>query len=207
MPGEDRTVADAEEADLLRRTAAGDRSAFAALVKRHQAAVLRLARALTAQAASAEDVLQETFLAVYRHAGTWSGEASVRAWVLAIARHAAARHGRRHAGEPDRLVPLEVLGENAGWGAEGPRLDTPEDAALAAERRRTLEAALGRLSPEDREVLVVRDLEGLPGPEAAALLDLPLATLKTRLHRARLRLMGELRRAGVTGAEEDDHGA
>lgn len=87
-----------------------------------------------------------------------------------------------------------TLGLQAGWGS-----DNPEALALAAERRDTLARALESLSSGDREVLILRDIEGLRGPEAAEVLGLGERALKSRLHRARLRLAVALR----SGAEMD----
>lgn len=160
---------------------------------RHQAAVWRFARSLCRDPAVAEDVLQETFLAALRGGARFQGEGSARPWLFTIARNRAHRHFRRRAGEPADHQPLDALGVAAGWG------DDPEAALDRARTRADLAAALERLADGDREVLLLRDLEGLTGEEAAAVLGLPLATLKTRLHRARLRLAAALR-------EGDRHG-
>ncbi len=94
--------------------------------------------------------------------------------------------------------PLMTLGREAGWGS-----DDPEALAIAAERRDTLTRALQALSPGDREVLILRDIEGLSGQEAAEVLAITGAALKSRLHRARLRLARALRvsaEINLTGA-------
>lgn len=187
--------AEAAEGDreLIRRAAAGDREAFERIVERHQAAVHRYIRSIVHQAAAAEDALQETFLAAWRAAGTFRGEGGARPWLLAIARHASARQFRRRAGEPADTTPLEDLGREAGWGGEA----DPEAQALRRERLEILSAALAALAPDDREVIVLRDLEGLTGEEAASVLGLELPALKSRLHRARLRFAARLRREGA----------
>lgn len=84
--------------------------------------------------------------------------------------------------------PLMTLGCEAGWGT-----DNPEAMAIAAERRNALTSALQSLSSGDREVLILRDIEGLNGPEAAEVLGITSRALKSRLHRARLRLAKALR--------------
>lgn len=194
MPGED---ADGLiDRALLARCAAGDRDACGAFLARHLDAVHRFARAVAGDEVAAEDAVQETFLAALRSAGSFQGEGA-RAWLLTIARNAVHRQHRRRAGEPPRFEPLDALGAAAGWGAED---DGPEAALLDAERRAAFGAALDALSPEDREVIVLRDLEGLSGDEAAAVLGLPLATMKTRLHRARLRFAAALRTGAPHGA-------
>jgi RNA polymerase sigma-70 factor (ECF subfamily) len=156
-------------------------------VVRHQDAVLRFLRLTGGDGPDAEDALQETFLTAWRAAGTFRGEAGARAWLLTIARHALSRLRRRRSGEPQALVPLEALGLEAGWGGTTP--------FQAVEDRVALEAALARLEPEEREVILLRDIEGFSGAEAAQILGLAVPALKSRLHRARLRLMSLLRRA------------
>lgn len=175
--------------DLIARAAEGDRRAFELLVERHAAAVLRLATAVSGDPVAAEDALQQTFLNAYRSASGFRGDASVRTWLLSIARHAAYRVRPRN--EREELVeePLMKLGVDAGWGSPD-----PEAIAIAAERTGALREALSMLSPEDQEVLILRDLEGLRGAEAAELLDISERALKSRLHRARLRLAVVLRR-------------
>lgn len=175
------------DAALMVRVAARDRAAQAELVDRHQAAVLRYARALCRDDAHAEDTLQQTFLDALRGASTWSGAASLRGWLLTLTRHAAYRGVRRRAGEPDHFVPLHQLGLQAGWGAD------PEARATAAHDRARLLTALDRLAPASREILVLRELEGFTGPETAARLGIGLAAAKSRLHRARLELAAALR--------------
>lgn len=180
--------------DLVAQTAAGDRRAFDCLVERHAAAVLRLATAVTDDPASAEDAMQQTFLSAYRNAASFRAEASVRTWLLTITRNAAYRLRSKQSREDLMEEPLMTLGLQAGWGS-----DNPEALALAAERRDTLARALESLSSGDREVLILRDIEGLRGPEAAEVLGLGERALKSRLHRARLRLAVALR----SGAEMD----
>ena len=193
MPAE---AANLEDLSLLRRAGEGDREAFDRLVVNHQSEVVRLARALTSSPTLAEDVLQETFLAAWRHARDFRGDSAVRTWLFTIARNKAARALRLRAGEPADKVGLQELGAEAGWGEK----PSPEQAAAASEQRRILYRALESLPEMERTVIVLRDLEGLSGPVAAEVLGLPLATLKTRLHRARLRLMAALRRGGSHGA-------
>ena len=169
----------------MARLAHGDAQALDPLVDRHQAAVLRYLRALTGSEQAAEDALQETFVAAWRGAAGWRAEGSVRGWLFGLARRQAARTWRLRAGEPRKPEPLEELAIQAGWG-------DPEADASAHEDASRLQAALDRLEPEDREVLILRDLEQMSGPEAAQVLGLGLAAQKSRLHRARLRLMAAL---------------
>lgn len=176
------------DGELLRRTAAGDHGAFAVFVDRHQGAVYRFLTARTGSDADCEDTLQETILAAFRGCESFQGDGSARSWLFGIARNLSRRIYRKRAGEPDEMVPLEELGLQAGWG----RPDWDETFLEQLERQDTLEKAMGQLSPRDREILVLRELEGFSGEETAELLELSLQAMKSRLHRARLRLAAEL---------------
>lgn len=188
MPGESNLC---EDGELVARAARGERAAFAALVERHQRAVFRVARGLTRSDDAAEDVLQETFLAALRAIGQYRGEASVLGWLCAIARNAALRRGRRADQVPYEPVALEALGADAGWGQPD-----VERLVAAAEDRQRLGQAMTALPEEEREVLLLRDVEGLSGEEAAHALGLSMAAMKSRLHRARLHLAVLLRGQG-----------
>lgn len=176
------------ELALVRRSGQGDREAFDTLVIRHQASVFRLARYLMGTSEEAEDVLQQTFLSAWQGARGFRGESGVRTWLLSIARNASLSRRQRAAREPIDRTSLDDLGIRAGWG--GP---DPEQLAEAAEQRDHLAAAMATLAPEEREILTLRDLEGIPGDEVAAMLGLGLAAMKSRLHRARLSLGAAVR--------------
>jgi len=183
------------DAELLAQTAAGDRSAFDRFVERHQAAVLRLLRTGAASEADAEDAFQEAFIAAWRAAASFSAGVTARGWILTIARNALHRQYRRRVGEPAAFVPLDELERDAGWGSEEP----PDAVLERLEDRASLERALGDLTPADREVLVLRDLEELSGDETAAVLGITLRAMKSRLHRARLRLAAALKEGSHAG--------
>jgi RNA polymerase sigma-70 factor, ECF subfamily len=175
------------DAELLARSAAGNREAFDAFVLRHRVGLGIYLRSLSRDA-STEDALQEAFLSAWRHAGSFRGEGSARAWVLAIARNALFKKLKPAVGPtPEDLVPLDVLGRAAGWGAE-PSED-PREMLLDQD---AVQRALARLGETDREALLLKDVEGLRNDEAAALLGMELAAFKSRLHRARLRFIAAL---------------
>lgn len=175
--------------ELLAGSARGDRAAFGEFVQRHEASLWRFARALAHDEAEAEDVLQQTFVAAWRAAGELEQDDG-RAWLLAIARREAAHLGRRRSARHERERSLEELGEAAGFGDPAA---TPEQATARLEEHGLLERALAGLKPREREILVLRELEGQSGAEAARLLGLSVPAEKARLHRARLALAAELR--------------
>ncbi len=175
-----------EDLELLSQTVCGDAGAFEVLVLRHRETVWRFARSLTRDEAAAEDALQETFLLAWRNAASFRGEGSALGWLLSIARHAVYQQHRGRAGEPERLESLAELGEAAGWGAD----PDPLDALVVKDE---VERAVARLSLEERELLLLREVEGLSNEECAGLLGVGLPALKSRLHRARLRFVAHLR--------------
>ena len=190
-------VATLTDEDLVARAATGDTSAFEALVTRHQQRVHRIASRLTESEADAQDVLQETFLAAYRRLGSFRGEARFSTWLCRIAANAARmqrRGQRRRPTEPldDYLPAFDADGVHAAGPAElevASRADEILDRkALAARAREGLE----RLPDAYREAFVLRDLEEMTSEEAAETLGISAATVRQRVHRARLMLRGWL---------------
>jgi RNA polymerase sigma-70 factor, ECF subfamily len=167
---------------LIRRCAGGDRAAFDTLVGRHGDALWRFATRACAGEADAADALQEALVAAWRGAATFRGDAAARTWLYQILLHACRRRGRRRAGEPARHAPLEDAAAVASGGARA------DDRVAAREVGAAMERALEALGEEAREVLLLRDVEGLSGAETAAALGVELAAMKSRLHRARLDL-------------------
>lgn len=157
---------------------------------RHRAGVHRYARMLSGHDADAEDVLQQTFLQVWRSAGS-SDVTFVKPWLFTIARHALQRQRRRQVGAPEAEESLDSLGAAAGFADPSA---TPERFAIALEERSVVRAALAALSEADREVVVLRELEQWSGDDTARVLGLSLDAMKSRLHRARLRFVAEVRR-------------
>lgn len=173
----------ATDDDLIAAIARGDTTALATLHDRHGAAIRSVARAV-AREAEVEDVVQDTFLAVLEAAHTYRPSGACRPWLFAIARNAGRRRHRR-----DREVgdaSLFELGLAAGWGA-------PEQALSAEADADALARAIASLPPAEREVVILRDVEGWSGEDSADALGLGVSALKSRLHRARLRLMATLR--------------
>jgi RNA polymerase sigma-70 factor (ECF subfamily) len=168
--------------DLVRRSGAGDRHAFEMLVTRHEAPLYRFALRSCGGEREAEDALQDGLLAAWRGAAGFRGEASARTWLYQVVVNACHRRHRRRAGLAGEPEPLEAA---AAVPEEGSGL---EERAGAREVGRAIDRALATLSAEAREVLLLRDVEGLSGEETAAALGLGLAAMKSRLHRARLDL-------------------
>ena len=174
---------------LIGRVAAGDAEAFAALFRRRQGDVYRFALHMTASPSAADDVTQETFLAVMRDASRFDpARATVMAWLCGIARN----HVRRRL-ERDR--PLQPLDREADGADSDPRL-TAEDDPLGdltrAERVEALRGAVLTLPVRYREAVVLCDLQELSYADAAAALNCALGTVRSRLHRGRALLAQKL---------------
>ncbi|MCE2903347.1 MAG: RNA polymerase sigma factor [Gemmatimonas sp.] len=176
------------DAALLSAAAAGDAAAFATFMRAHQGAVHRHLVAFTGHH-DVDDALQETFIAAWRAAAGFHGGGSARGWLFTIARNVVRHQVRRRVDEPAQLESLDELAERAGWGSIPDERVRPE-AGLA---RELLAVAFDRLPPEEREVLTLRELDGLSGDETASLLHLTVPAMKSRLHRARLHLAAVLR--------------
>ncbi len=164
---------------------------LAALLLPHLDAAYDLARWLVRHDRDAEDVVQEAYLRAVRYADSLLGTDG-RPWLLAIVRNTALTFLRRRG--LLRSVPLESAPETV-----DETTPDPEVLALAAADRTRVRHALDALPVEFREVLVLRELEGLSYKEIAAVIDAPIGTVMSRLARARERLHRALRRSG----EED----
>jgi RNA polymerase sigma-70 factor, ECF subfamily len=198
--GERRTLPD--DRALLARLLAGDEAAFAAMVEAYSGPMLRLARAFVASQAVAEEVLQETWMAVLRGLPRFEGRSSLRTWLFRILTNRAKTRGIREG----RTVPFTSLGpaetpemEPARFEFDGnhwrqpPRsseADTPERLALLAEVRRLVEAAVEELPDKQRAVITLRDLELCSSEEVCNILDIAETYQRVLLHRARTRIRG-----------------
>ncbi len=179
--GDDARITDET---LIGRSAVGDPASFGRLVRRHQAAVFRFLQAAGADGEAAEEALCATFLAARRAAPRYRYEVSALPWLLTLARQVLRRRLPRRSDDPDG-DSLRDLARAAGWGADlsGPPLPSG----------RPIEDAFETLSPEDREILTLCDREYFTVDEAAQVTGLSELAVRTRLHRARLRLLAELR--------------
>lgn len=179
------------EAPVVERLRARDEAAFEELVGRHERAIFQLARRLLGDHEEALDATQEVFLRVFRGLPSFRGQASLRTWIWGIALNVCrSRLGSAARRLQQRRTPL-ASGDDDGDESLLPLPDSrpgPEQGAYGAELRRALERALAALSPEHREVVVLRDVQGLDYEEMAAVLGCALGTVKSRLGRARAAL-------------------
>lgn len=171
---------------LIEQTLGGNLRAFEILVQRHRDLVFRVASRIVGPE-DAEDVSQDTFLRAFHRLDRFRGEASFRTWLLQITQNAALSalgRAQKRTGvesqEPDEAVDSDATRQ-------------PATQLERRERRQRLEFKLRRLPSDYRSLLVLRDLEGLSYAEIAEVLDMPLGTVKGRLHRARGDLIDALR--------------
>jgi RNA polymerase sigma-70 factor (ECF subfamily) len=179
-------VTDRPDAELVAAAAAGDRGAFEAFYRRHAAWLTLRLRYRCADETLVDDVVQETFLAIWRGTASYREQpaAEVTGWLWRIASRRLIDILRGHSAR-ERLARLL---SRAG------RRDAPsaEDQVLVGVEHGDLAGALGRLAPELRAVLQATVLDGLTTGEAAVLLGIPAGTVKTRATRARRLLRQEL---------------
>ena len=176
---------------------AGDEMAFERLVVRHRQRVFRLARRLLGDESDAQDVTQETFIQVYRKLSSFRHESLFSTWLYRIATNAALMrrraHSRRRTESLDSFEPrFDDTGTHAATAAElsiPSLLEEALDARILAER---VQAAVDRLPDLYRRPFVLRDLEELDTAQVAELLGLQVATVRQRVHRARILLRGYL---------------
>jgi RNA polymerase sigma-70 factor (ECF subfamily) len=194
---EARFVPSAEE-QFLERLRAGDAMAFNRLVEERHGDIYALLYRLTEDPEEARDLTQETFLQAFRHLASFRGEADLRTWLYRIAVNQARNRWRWwKRRRRDRTVSLDApvsegVDAPLSAGLAGDEGLDPERQALAREREAVLHAALQTLSRPYREVIVLRDIEGLSYEEVAAALDLNVGTVKSRLNRGRTELRRRL---------------
>lgn len=173
--------------ELVERTAAGDREAFATLYRRHQGAVYRFARLMTGSTPTAEDVVQEVFLILMKDAAKYdAARAALTTYLFGVTR----RVTRRRLLRERRLVAVDVSRGVSRWGV------TP-DVGEAFERSDALQHlrhAILSLPSRYREVVILCDLEGMAYETAAGSIGCAVGTVRSRLHRARHMLATKLRR-------------
>ena len=188
---------------ILARLRAGDEAAFDVLVAQHDAAMHRVARTFVPTRALADDVVQETWLAVIRGLDGFEGRSSLRTWIFTIlanrARTRAVREARNlpfsSIGEPDGpTVEPAAFGRDGTWRSAPPRLDCdPETNLLTGELRAHILDAVDELPEHMRAVITLRDIVGLTPEEVCDVLEISDGNQRVILHRARAKVRSALR--------------
>lgn len=170
-----------DDRDLVRRAQHGDRAAAGELVERYAPMLTRVALALTGRAADAEDVVQEAFTAAMAGIASFRGESSVKTWLTRILVRQAALHHRLRR-RFLRVVGIRRERPGASAGHTG-----------GADARMDVAAAIADLPPQQRQVVVLREMQGLSYDEIAQVLAIPTGTVESRLFRARRALAARLK--------------
>lgn len=180
------------EEQCVAQARGGDASAFEELVRMYEAPVYRLAlRMCGGRAEDAQEVAQEAFLAAWRGLPRFRGQCRFSSWLYKLTANAAVDHLRREKRRP-AAVPLENAGEPA-----DPH--TPQEELERRELHRAVQQALDRLTPEHREVLLLRQMQGLSYQEIGAALSLEEGTVKYRISRAKRQLRTILAEGNLLG--------
>ncbi len=188
----------------------GDETAFAALIEAYHASMMRVALVYVSHMDVAREVVQETWLEVFRGLARFEGRSSLKTWIFRILANTAKSRGQQEA----RSVPFSALpGRDADL--DGPAVpperfrhsepwqggwliapssweDRPENLTLSREAQACIDAAIAALSPQQREVIRLRDVVGCTADEVCALLDISAANQRVLLHRARSKVRGVL---------------
>jgi RNA polymerase sigma-70 factor (ECF subfamily) len=174
------------DAECVRRVQQGDTDSFEILVRRHQRAIFNLVYRLLGDYDEAAEVAQEVFLSAYKSIGQFRGEANFSTWLYRIGLNHASTRRKNMNNTQQRHVPLdgaEVIDDGA--------VD-PAKSFEHKEIQQRVQQALNRLDPDDARIILLRDLQDVPYEDVAEMLDIPVGTVKSRLHRARQALKANL---------------
>lgn len=177
---------------LAARAAEGEERAFREILRRYERPVFSLLYRMVRDRELAEDLAQEAFVRAFNAIGTYSPRYKLSSWLFKIANNLAIDHLRKRQldtvsidGAPTAVTESEVAQTRLELESED---ETPEEYAENRELGNQIEAAIGKLRPQYRTATVLRHVEGFSYEEIAGIMDLPLGTVKTYIHRARLEL-------------------
>ncbi len=169
---------------LMQSIAEGDRTAMRALYNQYRIRVYRFALRLTRNRDTAEDIVSDVFLEVWRHAGRFEARSQLATWLLSIARNLAWSRMRRHQTDELSATMMEEIEDTA---------DTPERVTEKNQQNALLAQCLTKLSPAHREVIDLVYYHGMSVSEVSEITGTPQATVKTRMHYARLEIANHLK--------------
>jgi RNA polymerase sigma-70 factor (ECF subfamily) len=194
--GSGSDAAKSEYAALVRAASTGDRAAMERLLMRAQEVAFRFSLLACGHPEDAEDVMQDALLKTYQHVNRIADPDAFRTWLYTTVRNACLMKRRRRAGEPVGFEPIEQ--GSAAAGGEGAPIEVADRAPGADQQMiddsadARLRQALAKLPPAYRIIILLREMEGLPTKEVAAITGFSEANVKQRLRRARLMLRREL---------------
>jgi RNA polymerase sigma-70 factor, ECF subfamily len=177
-----------DDAQLIDETLAGNRTAFGELVRRYQSRLFNTLLHVVGSREEAEDVSQEAFVQAFVKLDSFKGRSAFYTWIYRIAFNVSISRRRRKRAE----ISMDLQRERTGEEPEDTG-DSPDEQLLRAEQVRQVRAAINELNEEHRAVLVLREMEGCDYETIAEILEMPLGTVRSRLHRARLQLREQLK--------------
>lgn len=175
-----------DDRDLIAQFLQGDSEAFGELVRRYQDRLFNTVLRMVGSAEDAQDVVQDAFLNAYQSLHNFKGDSLFFTWIYRIAINTAISLKRRKR----TVMSIDVANEqgNTYEPLDSSESNRPAFALETAEESRIIHEALQRLSPEHRAVLIMKDMEGQKYETMAEILEVPIGTIRSRLHRARLEL-------------------
>jgi RNA polymerase sigma-70 factor, ECF subfamily len=186
-----------EESAFVQRLKERDASSFEHLIARYQTQIFNLLYRMTGSREEAEDLAQEVFVNVYRKIDLFRGESPLATWIYRIAYNACTnrrkylRRRRDKDRQPyDEAVEMRIVGSRSM--STSAHLPQPDEEAEGLEMERLVQSAISALDDEQRAILVLRDVQNVPYEEISEITGLPIGTVKSRLHRARMALKERL---------------
>ena len=175
------------DADCVRRIIQrGETDAFEILVRRHEKTIFNLVYRMLGDYDDAAEVSQEVFLSAYRAIGQFRGDANFSTWLYRIALNHATTRRRSMSSRQQKTVPIDDMEP-----LSDPELG-PAETLERKEIRERVQLALNKLEPDDATMILLRDLQDISYDEVARVLEIPVGTVKSRLHRARQALKTQL---------------
>jgi RNA polymerase sigma-70 factor (ECF subfamily) len=165
--------------ECVERLQQGETGAFEILVRRHQKAIFNLVYRLLGDYDEAAEIAQESFLSAYKSLGKFRGDATFSTWLYRIALNHASTRRKTLANSHQKMVLLENTDPVDEHGTD------PADRIERKEVQQRVQNALNSLDPNDAAIILLRDMQDMPYDEVGRILDLPVGTVKSRLHRAR----------------------
>jgi RNA polymerase sigma-70 factor (ECF subfamily) len=197
-PPEPNAAAVVTDEDLVARARTKDYAAFEELVDRYEDKIFRLAFRFVRNETEAKEIVQDTFLLVWRKLDTFKGDSQFGSWLYRVATNTALmrlRAQRRHPEISTEELPVDYLDNYGQLPAAGENwAKRPDDELQSDELRHRIQKAVDELPDIYRTVFLIRDVEGLSTEETAEVLEISIPTVKTRLHRARLALRDAITR-------------
>lgn len=179
------------DAELLEAARAGNGAALETLLERHQAQIYRFGMKMCRNTEDAEDILQDTLLQMARGVRDFRGDSSIATWLYTIARSYCIKKRRKSKFAPTHEHSLESDAAGEARQLADPAA-APDEKAASKQLEAALEQAIASLDPSYREILVLRDMEGLTAPEVAKVVGISNEAVKSRLHRARKALRDQV---------------